>query len=69
MYTTRDVDIARLFPETLEILDALKDSDVKLAVASRSPTLDVAHTFLRKVGECFGLAARRRARYSEPQQS
>ena len=44
------MDIAKLFPETREILDAIKESDIKLAIASRSPTPDVAKTFLKEIG-------------------
>ena len=51
MYTRHDTDVAQLFPETKDVLDALRDSNIKLAVASRSPTPDVAKAFLKKVGQ------------------
>ncbi|KAL8541806.1 hypothetical protein ACS0TY_002888 [Phlomoides rotata] len=40
----------RLYPHAKGILYALKDKGVKLAIASRSPTPDIANTFLEKLG-------------------
>ncbi|KAL8554924.1 hypothetical protein ACS0TY_002926 [Phlomoides rotata] len=44
------VDMPRLYPHAKGILYALKDKGVKLAIASRSPTPDIANTFLEKLG-------------------
>ncbi|KAH7287749.1 hypothetical protein KP509_32G072200 [Ceratopteris richardii] len=39
-----------LYPEAKSILNALKKKDVKMAVASRTPTPEIARTFLNKLG-------------------
>lgn len=43
-------DTPRLYPHATDILYALKDKGVKLAIASRSPTPVIANTFLEKLG-------------------
>ncbi|KAG6409121.1 hypothetical protein SASPL_132153 [Salvia splendens] len=43
-------DMPRLYPHAKGILYALKDKGVKMAIASRSPTPDIANTFLEKLG-------------------
>ncbi|KAG6406754.1 hypothetical protein SASPL_134363 [Salvia splendens] len=43
-------DMPRLYPHAKGILYALKDKGVKIAIASRSPTPDIANTFLDKLG-------------------
>ncbi|XP_012835344.1 PREDICTED: magnesium-dependent phosphatase 1-like [Erythranthe guttata] len=43
-------DMPSLFPHAKGILCALKDKGVDIAIASRSPTLDVAESFLEKLG-------------------
>lgn len=43
-------DMPKLYPHAKGILYALKDKGVKLAIASRSPTPDIANTFLEKLG-------------------
>lgn len=40
----------RLYPDAKGIIYALKDKGVKIAIASRSPTPDIANTFLDKLG-------------------
>lgn len=39
-----------MYPHAKGILYALKDKGVKIAIASRSPTPDIANTFLDKLG-------------------
>ncbi|KAH9617137.1 hypothetical protein KSS87_002617 [Heliosperma pusillum] len=39
-----------LFPHAIGILYALKDKGIDVAIASRSPTSDIAKTFLDKLG-------------------
>lgn len=39
-----------LYPHAKGILYALKDKGVDIAIASRSPTPDIANTFLEKLG-------------------
>ena len=39
-----------LYPESRGILYAVKDSGIDVAIASRSPTSDIAKTFLDKLG-------------------
>lgn len=39
-----------MYPHAKGILYALKDKGVKIAIASRSPTPDIASTFLDKLG-------------------
>lgn len=43
-------DMPSLYPHAKGILYALKDKGVDIAVASRSPTPDIANTFLEKSG-------------------
>lgn len=43
-------DSPRLYQEARGILNALKEKEVKMAIASRSPTPDIAQTFLNKLG-------------------
>lgn len=43
-------DMPRMYPHANGILYALKDKGVKIAIASRSPTPDIANTFLDKLG-------------------
>ncbi|KAH6773220.1 Haloacid dehalogenase-like hydrolase superfamily protein [Perilla frutescens var. hirtella] len=43
-------EMPRLYPDAKGILYALKDKGVKMAIASRSPTPDIANTFLDKLG-------------------
>ncbi|KAH6767021.1 Haloacid dehalogenase-like hydrolase superfamily protein [Perilla frutescens var. hirtella] len=43
-------DMPSLYPYAKGILYALKDKGVDVAVASRSPTPDIANTFLEKLG-------------------
>ena len=43
-------DMPRLYPHAKGILYALKDKGVKIAIASRSPTPDIANTFIDKLG-------------------
>ncbi|XP_057787018.1 uncharacterized protein LOC131004361 [Salvia miltiorrhiza] len=43
-------DMPRVYPHAKGILYALKDKGVKIAIASRSPTPDIANTFLDKLG-------------------
>lgn len=38
-----------LYPHAKGILSALKDKGIDLAIASRSPTADIANTFLDKL--------------------
>ncbi|KAI5057744.1 hypothetical protein GOP47_0027759, partial [Adiantum capillus-veneris] len=40
----------RLYPEARGILNALKEKEVKMAIASRTPTPDIAQVFLNKLG-------------------
>lgn len=40
----------RLYPEAKGILYALKEKEVKMAIASRTPTPDIAEVFLNKLG-------------------
>ncbi|GMH39539.1 hypothetical protein BSKO_07437 [Bryopsis sp. KO-2023] len=47
MYTPDDTP--RLYPETRGIIDAVRDSNMKFAVASRTPTPHVARSFLKKL--------------------
>ncbi|XP_038978153.1 magnesium-dependent phosphatase 1-like [Phoenix dactylifera] len=39
-----------LYPHAMGILKALKDKGINIAIASRSPTPDIAKTFLDKLG-------------------
>ncbi|XP_010907706.1 uncharacterized protein [Elaeis guineensis] len=39
-----------LYPHAMGILNALKDKGIDVAIASRSPTPDIAKTFLDKLG-------------------
>lgn len=39
-----------LYPHATGILYALKDKGIDLAIASRSPTSDIAKTFIDKLG-------------------
>lgn len=39
-----------LYPHAEGILYALKDKGINVAIASRSPTPDIAKTFLQKLG-------------------
>ncbi|KAI3448229.1 hypothetical protein Pfo_004894 [Paulownia fortunei] len=43
-------DMPSLYPHAKGILYALKDKGVDIAIASRSPTPDIANTFLEKLG-------------------
>ncbi|KAL3843791.1 hypothetical protein ACJIZ3_001194 [Penstemon smallii] len=43
-------DMPSLYPNAKGIIYALKDKGVDLAIASRSPTPDIANTFLQKLG-------------------
>ncbi|PRQ48481.1 putative protein-tyrosine-phosphatase [Rosa chinensis] len=43
-------DMPYLYPQALPILHALKEKGVSMAVASRSPTPDVAKSFLQTLG-------------------
>lgn len=43
-------DMPHLYPHAKGILLALRDKGVNLAIASRSPTPDIASTFLDKLG-------------------
>ncbi|EPS65937.1 hypothetical protein M569_08841, partial [Genlisea aurea] len=43
-------EMPKLYPHAKGILYALKDKGVDVAIASRSPTPDVADTFLHKLG-------------------
>lgn len=48
MYDVRDT--AKVFPESMAVLEALQTSQVPVAVASRTPTPDVARSFLKQLG-------------------
>eukprot|EP00891_Asterochloris_glomerata_P005641 jgi/Astpho2/5641/Aster-02890 len=43
-------DTPHLYPEARQVLDALRDKGVRMAVASRTPTPPVASAFLQKLG-------------------
>lgn len=43
-------DNPRLYPQARGILNALKEKEVKMAVASRTPTPDIARVYLNKLG-------------------
>ncbi|KAL3538711.1 hypothetical protein ACH5RR_002077 [Cinchona calisaya] len=43
-------EMPSLYPHAKGILHALKDKSIDVAVASRSPTADIANTFLDKLG-------------------
>ncbi|GAY38795.1 hypothetical protein CUMW_039420 [Citrus unshiu] len=43
-------EIPYLYPHAKGILEALKEKGIHVAVASRSPTPDIAKTFLHKLG-------------------
>ncbi|PIN17678.1 Magnesium-dependent phosphatase [Handroanthus impetiginosus] len=43
-------NVPSLYPQAKGILYALKDKGVDIAIASRSPTPDIANTFLEKLG-------------------
>ncbi|PKA46336.1 hypothetical protein AXF42_Ash020860 [Apostasia shenzhenica] len=43
-------EVPRLYREAYSILHALNDKGIELAIASRSPTPDIANTFLNKLG-------------------
>ncbi|CAA7404332.1 unnamed protein product [Spirodela intermedia] len=43
-------EMPRLYPQTMGILYALKDKGIDVAIASRSPTPDIAKTFLDNLG-------------------
>ncbi|CAA7404336.1 unnamed protein product [Spirodela intermedia] len=43
-------EMPRLYPQAKGILHALKDKGIDVAIASRSPTPDIAKTFLDKLG-------------------
>lgn len=43
-------DMPYLYPQALPILHALKEQGISMAVASRSPTPDVAKSFLQTLG-------------------
>ncbi|KAL0335045.1 UNVERIFIED_CONTAM: hypothetical protein Sradi_4716400 [Sesamum radiatum] len=43
-------EMPKLYPQAKGILCALKDKGVGVAIASRSPTPDIANTFLEKLG-------------------
>jgi len=43
-------DAPNLFPQARGILYALKDSGINVAIASRTPTPEIAKTFLDKLG-------------------
>ncbi|KAL2231492.1 magnesium-dependent phosphatase 1-like [Sesamum indicum] len=43
-------DMPSLYPHAKGILYALKDKGIDIAIASRSPTSDIANTFLEKLG-------------------
>ncbi|ESR39508.1 hypothetical protein CICLE_v10026755mg [Citrus x clementina] len=43
-------EIPYLYPHAKGILEALKEKVIHVAVASRSPTPDIAKTFLHKLG-------------------
>lgn len=53
MYTTRDQP--KLFPEARSVLEALKDKGVAMALASRTPTPEVARAFLKKLDLASGM--------------
>lgn len=48
MYTV--ADDPRLYPESMAVLDALREAEVLMAVASRTPTPKVGAAFMRKLG-------------------
>ncbi|KAK6135661.1 hypothetical protein DH2020_030598 [Rehmannia glutinosa] len=43
-------EMPKLYPQAKGILSAFKDKGVDIAIASRSPTPDIANTFLEKLG-------------------
>ncbi|CAK9162486.1 unnamed protein product [Ilex paraguariensis] len=43
-------EMPSLYPQAKSILNALKDKGIDVAIASRSPTADIAKTFLDKLG-------------------
>lgn len=43
-------EMPSLYPHAKGILYALKDKGIDVAIASRSPTPDIAKTFLQKLG-------------------
>lgn len=47
-------DTPHLYPEARQVLDALRDKGVRMAVASRTPTPPVASAFLQKLGISSG---------------
>ena len=57
MYSPRETQMARLFPEAREVIEACRDSKIPMAVASRSPEPPTARAFLRALG---ALAAARK---------
>lgn len=53
MYTTKDEP--KLYPEARSVLEALKQKGVSMALASRTPTPDVARAFLKKLDLASGV--------------
>ncbi len=51
MYSPKQTHLAQLFPESRDIIEACKASDIPMAVASRSPTPATAKAFLKTLGE------------------
>lgn len=51
MYSPKQKNVAQLFPESRDIIDAFKDSQIPMAVASRSPTPETAKSFLKTLGD------------------
>lgn len=43
-------DSPRLYPQARGILNALKEKEMKMALASRTPTPDIARVYLNKLG-------------------
>lgn len=50
MYSPKQTHIAQLFPDSRDIIEACKASDIPMAVASRSPTPATAQAFLKALG-------------------
>ena len=50
MYSPRETQMARLFPEAHEVIEACRDSKIPMAVASRSPEPPTARAFLQALG-------------------
>ena len=50
MYSPKQTHLAQLFPDSRDIIEACRASDISMAVASRSPTPDTAKAFLKTLG-------------------